>query len=63
VRGFELADELLPDLDALGIALAPEMLNSAAGNPLGTCPIPSVAKPRVYRYCFVNADIHGQLVE
>jgi hypothetical protein len=39
------------------------MLNSAARDPLGTSPIPSVAKPRVHRYGFINADIHDQLVE
>lgn len=60
---LELAYELLPDLDTLGVAFAPEMLNSAARDPLGTAPIPSVAKPCVHRYGFINADIHDQLVE
>ena len=60
---FELAYELLPNLDTLGVALASEVLNSAARDPLGTPPVPRVAKPGIHCYGFINADIHDQLVE
>jgi hypothetical protein len=63
VGRFQLAHELLPNLDTLGVTLAPEMLNSAARDPLGTSPVPRVAKPGIHRDGFINADIHDQLVE